>query len=159
MQHLRKLGLALVIISVGFALIPYIAFQAESINWRMFAGVYEDEPSLIGDADAAQPGSDVAFNGYNLPRNATLNLSVNGMPLGTLMTDGNGSLRFVLRTSATNIGTYQIVLSGAGARTSTILILDPSAPLIDASGNGSPQIDLPSDLQSLSQVFLPLVLR
>lgn len=107
------------------------------------------------------PGSYFAYSGANWAPNQTVEIYFNGSLVNNAVTTAaNGSLGFVIRTSAgTAPGAYFAdVVQGTTRRTAGFII-DANAPIRPVSGSG-PIIDLPGTISPYTEFrFLPVVAR
>ncbi len=130
MEHLNRsnvvrLLLTLGILLSGLALLPFVKLQAAPIDWTRLAGVYT--PELAVNEPEGAPGSVFAFTGTNYPPNSVAAVYVNGVWLGTVMTDGDGVGRFMLDTAGAAIGGYAVTMEvdiNASAHQTVALVSD-----------------------------------
>ena len=107
---LNRAAVALVLLFSGFAMLPFAKLSAEALNWQLFGGIYEPDLSVVEDVGA--PGSAFHFQAANYPPNALATIYVDGVEVGTLMTDGNGQAEFLIWTRSTDpIGSYDVTMS------------------------------------------------
>ena len=135
MEKLARGFIALLILLSGLALLPYVDLPAEALSWQLFAGVYD--ATLTVNYPTGQPGSYFTFDGANFPENSTANITVNGDFLGSVNTDANGSLTFIINSTNSAIGTYSVSAEvNANASAATSFELTTSAPIRPLEGDG-----------------------
>ena len=103
----RGLIAALILMS-GLALIPYLELPKTTLGWEQFAGIYT--PELVVEPELGLPGSTFTGTGSNYPANTLATVYVDGDPLGTVMTDENGSAIFYINTNGADVGIYNVTL-------------------------------------------------
>jgi hypothetical protein len=103
----RGLIAALILMS-GLALIPYLELPQKTLGWEQFAGIYT--PELVVEPEFGRPGSTFTGTGSNYPANTLATVYVDGDPLGTVMTDENGSAIFYINTIGADVGVYNVTL-------------------------------------------------
>jgi hypothetical protein len=93
--------------------------------------------------------------GSNYPVNSLATIYVDGDPLGTVMTDGNGSATFYINTIGSDIAIYNITLEvDINASATDSFELDADGPLIP------PPPDPSGPLFFLNQVtYLPSIVK
>jgi hypothetical protein len=101
-----------------------------------------------------RPGSFFTLEGANFPPDDVATITVNGQMLGTIPTDTNGDLIFLLNTDQADPGHY-IVAATVNPSSSVRFVLEPSKPLRPQEGQGM-IFNVPSGL--VFHVYLPLVL-
>ena len=107
---LNRAALALVLLFSGFLMLPFTDLSAQELNWQLFGGIYE--PDLNIDLDRGAPGSAFFFYAANFPANTLATIYVEGVEVGTLMTDGNGQADFVIQSLPTDAeGDYDVTMS------------------------------------------------
>jgi hypothetical protein len=162
----QRLLIALSIVLVGMALIPYIALPSERFSWQLFANVYSDGPMLAINYDDGAPGSSFTITGLGYPANQNVTVKVNGHILGTTVTGENGG--FIIHITSkpeTDEGLYKVeveaesgnaalAVSASGA---TRFRLSASAPLLAAEGAVN-AFTLPDGIAS-NPAYLPVVIR
>jgi hypothetical protein len=91
--------------------------------------------TLTGQSVGA-PGSSFAVSGSNFTPNATIRLLVNGIDLGSVTTDGNGSFTLIVETQEDAApGVYAITVAGTNTLSATFS-LDVNAQIVTAPGGG-----------------------
>jgi hypothetical protein len=103
------------------------------------------------------PGSYFTVSGRNLPLTNTAALEVNGYMLGSVPTDGSGSFTAVLSTTLASPGAYYVTARVAPYEATTLLLLDPDAPMRPLESSG-PIFVIPSGIAHHLR-FLPIVFR
>ncbi len=102
-----------------------------------------------------RPGSFFTLEGANFPIGDVAAVTVNGQMLGTVPTDANGDLFFLLNTGQADPGQY-IVAATVNPTSSARLVLEPGKPLRQQEGQGT-ILDVPGGL--VPHVHLPIVSR
>ena len=129
------------------------------VNGVCDMGAYEYDPSAALDInyDAGAPGSFFTLSGRNFPANATAAISVNGTALGTVPTDGSGSLSFLLSTSNADEGTYFVT---AAVNPSASVRFTLSADKLTRAQEGSgTDFEVPAGIAYTVSVYLPFIVR
>lgn len=108
LERVIRIVLALGILLVGVALIPFVDQPVRAFGWELFAGVYS--PVLAVNATSGAPGSVFAFSGSGYPPNSQATIYVNGRALGAVMTGGSGDAAFLLHTAGAAPGPYNVTL-------------------------------------------------
>lgn len=112
--------------------------------------------TLAGNSTIGAPGSQFELTGANLPVNAQLTLSSNGLVLGTVQTDENGAFNVVITTHNVSPGQYRIIVDGTNA--GVTLTIDATATL-QTTDSTATQLALPTDNPSKVQIFLPIIAK
>jgi hypothetical protein len=112
---------------------------------------------LVSDYYTGAPGSIFNFLGSYFDPGVSIELSVNGFTLGSLVADGDGEVVFRVNSGNADPGYYHF-RAISGNTTSTMLILDPSLPVRQGAGTG-PLLELPAGLAWTNAVYLPTVKR
>lgn len=130
-EKLIRIAIVMVILLGGLALLPYIDVPAEALTWQLYSGVYE--ATLEVNHDTGSPGSYFLFTGTNYPSNSTATISVNGEDIGTVDTDSNGDLSFIIATANSNAGSYTVTatvdVNASAAAVFTLVINGTFRPL------------------------------
>ena len=109
-RWLNRAVVALVLLFSGFAILPFAQLPAEALNWQLFGGIYE--PDLRVDNDRGAPGSAFFFQAANFPPNTQATIYVDGLQVGTLLTDGNGQADFLIQTRESDPdGNYDVTMA------------------------------------------------
>jgi hypothetical protein len=148
----RVLIAALILMS-GLALMPYVDLPQTTLGWEQFAGVYT--PELAVEPELGRSGSTFTGMGINYPVNSLATIYVDGDPLGTMMTDGNGSATFYINTIGSDIAIYNVTLEvDINASATDSFELDADGPLIP------PPPDPSGPIFFLNQVtYLPSIVK
>lgn len=165
----KRLIIALSIVLVGMALVPYIALPSERFSWQLFAGVYGDGPSLAISYDDGAPGSSFTVTGVNYPADATVVVKVNGQTLGSTVTDDIGGFRIRIDTTPqTDLGLYEVEveveldddsrLAAVSVSGATRFRLSAGAPLRAADQDVLAAFNVPDGIAQ-NPVYMPLVFR
>lgn len=110
-KQFSRIGFVLIIILSGLALLPFSPLSAEKLTWQRFAAVYQPDLDVVSEDDGA-PGSAFVFAGEGYPPHALATVYADGVPIGTLTTDGAGSASFAIQTSSGDgLGRYFITLA------------------------------------------------
>jgi hypothetical protein len=146
----RGLVAALILMS-GLALIPFLDLPQTTLGWEQFAGIYT--PELVVEPELGLPGSTFTGTGSNYPANTLATVYVDGEPLGTVMTDGNGSAIFYINTNGAEVAIYNVTLEvDINASATDNFELTADGPLIPAPS------DPAGPIFGLNNViYLPLV--
>jgi hypothetical protein len=113
-------------------------------------------PQLTISDRTGQPGSAFTIRGSNYLPDAQATVTINGVQLGTLITDATGMLTVTLETAINAApGYYEVTIASSPQRASTGYTLDADEPLREAEA-GSASILVPSTV-SPAAVYLPLV--
>ena len=103
------------------------------------------------------PGSFFTAAGTGFPPNITATVTINSVALGTVPTDGNGDLSFILSTANTDEGAY-VVTASVNPTASARFILDADDPVRPQEGEG-PIFEVPAGVAFTEFVFLPIIMR
>ena len=103
------------------------------------------------------PGSFFTATGTGFPSNITATVTINSVALGTVPTDGNGDLTFILSTANADEGAY-IVTASVNPTASARFILDADESVRPQEGVG-PIFDVPAGIAFTEFFFLPIVMR
>lgn len=151
-KTISRLGLIMLILLSGLALLPFSPLSAEQLDWRAFAGIYEAELDVAEDSGA--PGSAFLFHGAGYPANQPATILIDGIAAGSLMTNGDGQATFLIQTHPSDaLGSYQI----------TLAVDANSSATEDITLNDDPLLPPPPDFDGLvlplshSNTFLPIV--
>jgi hypothetical protein len=147
----KRMVIAAFILLSGVALLPYIDLPQTTLGWELFAGIYQ--PELEVDEPLGQPGSIFTFTGSNYPANSQATVYVAGDPIGTVMTDENGTAVFYINTGGAALGIYNVTMEvDVNASATNSFELDANAPLIPPPGDpGGPTFSL------VNRLFLPFI--
>jgi surface protein len=121
-------------------------------------------PQLDINYPTGAPGSFFKITGTDYPVNVETDISVNGVDVGTVEIDANGSFSVTLQTStASEEGTYkvEVTLEGQPNPSGDVQYeLDVSAPEREKEG-GLPVLPVPEEIAPapLKFIYLPLVIR
>lgn len=112
--------------------------------------------TLVINYTSGQPGSYFTLRGANFPASSTAAITINGYTLGTVPTDAEGGLIFLLTTGQADEGSYVVAATG-NPSSSVGFVLDSSRPVRPQEGEGT-TFNVPSGLLT-HKVYLPLILR
>lgn len=144
-------SLILLILLSGLAMLPFVELPTQALTWELFAGVYA--PELSVNANSGAPGSVFTFEGSNYPGNEIATVYVNGVSKGTVMTDDTGTASFLLDTTWTLPGLYNITMEVDVNASAT-----QSIELIEGGDIVQPPDEFPGPLfSSGNPVFLPII--
>jgi hypothetical protein len=147
-----RAALALVILVSGLAMIPFVDLP-KAIGWELLAGVYQ--PELAVNATNGAPGSVFAFTGTNYPPNSPATVYVDGQWRGEVTTDGSGQATFLLDTTGSQPGPYNVTLEVDVNASAT-----QSITLVDGGTIVTPPANFPGPTFTLEFVrFLPVVAK
>jgi hypothetical protein len=134
-EKLIRIAIVMVVLLAGLALLPYIDLPAEALTWQLYSGVYE--ATLDVNYVEGSPGSYFLFTGTNYPPDSLAVISVNGSEIGSVETDTNGNLSFIIATANSNPGSYTISAAvDINAAAATNIVLNNNAPFRPEEGDG-----------------------
>lgn len=154
----RRLLAAVVIFLSGVMLIPFISLPAQAFSWQLFAGAYEDEPTLTINNDVGKPGSFFEVRGKDFPANETATITINGATLGTVPTDDQGEFEFELDTTGADDGVY-FVTGTVNPSATAKFTLDSASPNTWPSVGATLVFPVPSGIAFTEFIYLPITLR
>jgi hypothetical protein len=148
----RALIAAFILMS-GLALIPYLDLPHTILGWDQFAGIYS--PELVIEPEVGLPGSTFTATGTNYPANSLATVYAGSVPIGTVMTDENGSAVFYIETEGAQLGVYNITMAvDVNASATDSFRIAATGPFIPAPTDPvGPIFDLPS------VVYFPIVMK
>lgn len=114
-------------------------------------------PVLTINFGDGRPGSYFTLSGSRFPPGSTATISVNNRILGSIATDANGNLMFLLSTGQADVGQYVVTVT-VNPTASVRFTLASNAPLRPQQGAGA-IYNVPGGAADLNLVYLPLVLR
>ncbi len=131
-KSLPRILIALLIFVSGAALIPFVGLPAQGYSWQQYANAYVPVELQV-NYHTGQPGSFFTITGQGFTPNSTATIEVNGQNLGSVNTDSNGELIFVIDSSGAQEGYYFVtVTAGDSATVSFRLAADaPNRPKED----------------------------
>lgn len=156
MKKYSRILIAIAIFLSGVALVPFVDLPQEGFSWQRFANVYQPGTLAI-NYKSGSPGSFFTITGVNFPPNATANVSVNGHALGTVTTDNNGAVLFLIDTAGAETGQYFVTVSAGDEADTVDFFLTSAAPVRPQEDEG-PVFVLPGDI-AMTVRYLPLVFR
>jgi tricorn protease-like protein len=123
-------------------------------NYDVFV---RDQPYAVLDANhsGGGPGSYFSLTAAHFPPTTTATITVNGLSLGTVETDGSGQAAFRLDTTSAGPGYYQVRLTVAPYWAAAEFILYVGGQLHPLEGSG-PIFIVPADIAN-RPVFLPFL--
>lgn len=136
------------------------SYSGDSFSRLSSVEIYEYEPTtpiLSINYGSGAPDSFFTLTGSNFPPNSTATVTVNGQTLGTVSTDADGSLTFLLSTTSADEGSYYVTVTGNPSATVSF-VLDSNEPIRPQDGSGS-VLDVPEGIAFTESVFIPIVLR
>ncbi len=145
-----RVGIVLVIMLSGLALVPFAELPTYALGWTLFANIYE--PELAVNETTGAQGSIFTFTGSNYPGDSLATVYVDGTAFGTVMTDGSGMASFLIDTAGALPGIYNVTMEvdiNASATQSIELVSD---------GVTVPPTDTPGPTFSIGNpIFLPTI--
>ncbi|HEX6304232.1 MAG TPA: hypothetical protein VFZ76_08590 [Anaerolineales bacterium] len=156
MKKYARILIAIAIFLSGVALVPFVDLPEEGFSWQRFANVYKPGTLQI-NYQSGSPGSIFTITGLDFPPNAAANVSVNGHFLGTVPTDNNGALLFLIDSSGAEPGKYFVSVSAMDESDTVDFFLTSAAPLRSQEDEG-PLFVLPEDI-AMIVLYLPLIFR
>ena len=134
-EKLIRIAIVLVVLLAGLALLPYIDLPAEALTWQLYAGVYE--ATLEVNHTNGSPGSYFLFTGTNYPPDSLAIITVNGNEVGSVGTDINGDLSFIIATANSIPGSYTVSATvDVNASAAANFVLSNNAPFRPQEGDG-----------------------
>jgi hypothetical protein len=128
-----RLSLVLVIFLAGAAMIPFVDLPVGAINWSSLAGAYA--PELKVNESIGAPGSIFAFEGSGYPPLSLAKVYANGLPVGSVTTDDDGSATFMIETTGAYEGIYNVTMEvDINASATTSIELEDGQPLVMPPG-------------------------
>lgn len=112
-------------------------------------------PTLSVNYDTGAPGSYFTITGSGYPPNTLVNIDINGLSFGTIMSDPTGRFSFILSTTFAEEGSY-VVTGSVNPTASVKFFIDSNQPIREKEGVGE-IIEVPDDLAG-SEIFIPLIL-
>ena len=155
MKDIVKIILALSVLLSGIALVPVVGLPTQGFSWQRYVGAYTPAALSI-NYTSGKPGSFFTVSGMNFSPNSALDVSANGVALGSVEAGDNGELLFLIETGNADVGFYRIKASGSESAT-VHLTLDDTAPLRPQDGSG-PVFALPSGIAT-HRVLMPVIIR
>lgn len=144
--------------SPDFPVTPDAYDTTISYIFDVFVVKMNTAPVLDINYYSGAPGSYFAISGFNYLPNSNLSIFVNNNYLGSVASESDGVISFLLSTAASDEGVY-LVRVGAGNYTATTrFVLDYSKPLRPQQGSG-PIFDVPAGIGLDPRVFLSVVVR
>jgi hypothetical protein len=134
-EKIIRVAIVMVVLLAGLALLPYIDVPVEALTWQLYAGVYE--PTLDVNYTEGSPGSYFLFTGSNYPPDSLATITVNGSEVGSVGTDVNGNLSFIIATANSNPGSYTVSATvDVNASAASNFVLNNNAPFRPQEGEG-----------------------
>lgn len=134
MKNYSRILIAVGIFLVGAALIPFVGLPQDGFNWQRYADAYVPMSMEINH-NTGRPGSFFTVRGYNFSQDDsvsspadTISIMANGTLLGTVNTDSNGDLIFLIETPDADTG-YYIISTNIVDGPEISFRLSPDAPL------------------------------
>lgn len=153
-KNLPRILIALLIFLAGAALIPFVGLPAQGYSWQQYANAYVPVELQV-NYHTGQPGSFFTITGQGFTPDSTAAVVVNGQNLGTVNTDSDGELIFVIDSSGAEEGYYFVTVTAGGSATVSFrLVADaPDRPKEDEVTVFS----LPADIALDILRYLPFV--
>jgi len=114
-------------------------------------------PSLETNFVSGAPGSFFTITGTDFPANSTATIAVNAQELGTVTTDSDGNLTFLLSTTNADEG-YYFATATVNPSAAIGFRLDSDEPVRPQDGSGL-IIDVPAGIAFTEFIYLPIVIR
>lgn len=96
-----RLGLILVILLSGLALLPIKELSAEKLNWQNIGALYS--PDLRLREDRGRPGSAFFYRATGYPPNTTATVLIDGVERGTVPVNRRGQSYFLIQTESDDL--------------------------------------------------------
>jgi hypothetical protein len=153
MKRMSTFVFALVVLFSGLALVPVMGLPAAGFKWQRYANAYVPTTLTLNHYSGA-PGSFFTVTGTNYPPSVTATILANGVALGTVQTDSNGGLEFVIDTTGAELGYYTVAASPVPSVSTRFVLAqdEPSWP----QGSGAPVLQVPADI-ALQLIFAPII--
>ena len=155
MNGVYKVLIVLSMFVSGIVLVPVMGLPTEGFNWQRYAGVYVP-PTLVINHPSGYPGSFFTITGSDFTPETTLDISVNGILLGTVDADSNGQLVFLINSTGAEVGNYFVQAVGIEAAM-TQFELSENQPLWPQEGVGV-IFSIPPDI-AITLLRLPVVMK
>ena len=110
--------------------------------------------ATTSDVLSGSAGSEFEIEGANFPPNQSLAIKINGVEVGTVKSDEDGTVKFVITTTDAQALDYQITIEGANA--SVNIKVDPDMPQRPADSD-APKVAIPADVKPMYNNLLPLI--
>lgn len=153
-KNLPRILIAMLIFIAGAALIPFVGLPAQGYTWQQYANAYVPVELAI-NYHFGQPGSIFTITGQGFDPDSTATVEVNGQTLGTVDTDSNGELLFLIDSSGAQEGYYFVTVT-AGGSASVSFFLAAGAPNRPQEDTGT-IFALPPDSALSVIYYLPVV--
>ena len=155
MKNIYRILFSLTVFLSGVALVPVMGLPTAGFTWQQYADAYV-LTTLEVNHQSGQPGSFFTITGTNYPADATMTIQVNGASLGSVQSDENGNLLFVINTTGANPGYYTVVLDPVNdVYTRFVLRAGDTLWPQDAT---APVVQLPADIAN-QLILMPSVHR
>lgn len=155
LRLLSRVALAALVLASGIIMLPLGGLSAETLSWELFVNAYQPEV-LVNHASGARDSA-FTLTGQFYPPNTNVSIFVDGNFAGTLQTDAQGSVVFVVQTRVFDTLGQHLVTVAADANTlaSQSFVLDDNAPIWPPpAGYDGPIIEL-----GQSGIFFPAFYR
>ncbi len=103
------------------------------------------------------PDSQFTFTARNLKSSVNATISLNGVELGTVPTDAEGTAAFILNTEALSDGVYVIRIQTEEDYVSARIVLDDKEPSRTAEDDSLQFIQASATVQPASEMLLPFI--
>lgn len=124
-------------------------------NRDIFIHDRKTPPAISQDYYTGKPGSHFIFSGEGFAESQTVQVSINGDPLGTVNTDASGNFIFrMITNNGTQQGTYLVALQQGDLLFYASFLLDNDAPLRAGAGAG---LGVPSGIALTEHIYMPIM--
>ncbi len=125
-----RLGLIIIILLSGVALLPIQELSAEKLNWQNVGAIYS--PQLRLREDRGRPGSAFFYRATGYPPNTTATVYIDGSPRGTVPVNRRGQSYFLIQTEMNDdLDRYYVTLMvDANASATEDFRLEDDEPIV-----------------------------
>lgn len=155
---IQKFSSSILVISIlflGVGLLPFVEASPLPLDWQAFIGVYESD--LDVDVNKGAPGSVFTFHGSSYPNDSLASIFIDGLPVGTVMTNTEGEATFLIDSTGLDLGDHIVTMEvHSNATASKTIEIDSEEPVVlPPPDNEDPVFDI----TSVRFIYLPNILR